>query len=104
MNLARVRIARGDGAATESALRDVLNAREKLYPAGDWRIAQAQSLVGAALMAQKRYVEAESLMAAADTGLKAIPGIQDRERVANHERLANVSQTLRRSQTISGSR
>jgi len=37
----------------------VLAAREKLYPAGGWRVAQAQSLLGAALMAQTRYAEAE---------------------------------------------
>ena len=39
-------------------------------PAGDWRIAQAQSLLGAALFAQKRYAEAEPLMLAADHVLK----------------------------------
>ena len=32
INEARVRIARGDGAATESSLRHALNARESLYP------------------------------------------------------------------------
>jgi serine/threonine protein kinase len=90
VNLARIRIARGDGAATESSLRDVLSAREQLYPPGDWRTAQAQSLLGAALMAQKRYAEAEPLMAAAESSLKAVPGLQDRERVANHDRLAGV--------------
>jgi serine/threonine protein kinase/Flp pilus assembly protein TadD len=92
VNLARVRIARGDGAATESSLRDVLSVRSKLYPPGDWRIAQARSLLGAALMTQRRYAEAEPLMVAADSGLEAVPGIQERERVANRARLA----TLRR--------
>src|SRR5262249_10396311 len=46
LNVARVRIARGEGAATESSLRTVLAARETLYRPGDWRIAQAQSLLG----------------------------------------------------------
>ena len=92
VNLARVRIARGDGAATESALREVLSEREKLYPPGDWRIAQAQSLLGAALMAQKRYAEAEPLMVEATNGLRAVPGLQEREQAANRARLA----TLRR--------
>ena len=64
------------------------SAREKLYPAGDWRIAQTQSLLGAALVAQKRYAEAEPLMIAADRGLKPVPGIEERERASNRSRLA----------------
>jgi serine/threonine protein kinase/Tfp pilus assembly protein PilF len=96
VNLARVRIARGHGAETESSLRQALSAREHLYPAGDWRIAQAQSLLGAALMAQTRYGEAEPLMLAAATGLKSIPGTQDRERVANRARLVTLYQALGR--------
>ncbi len=90
LHLSRVRILRGDGAATESTLRQILAAREKLYPAGDWRIAQAKSLLGAALMAQKRYAEAEPLMLGADNGLKPIPGLQEHERVANRERLVKL--------------
>jgi tetratricopeptide (TPR) repeat protein len=90
VNLARVRIALGDGATTEFSLREVLRAREKLYPAGDWRIAQVQSLLGAALAVQKRHAEAERLMVAADRGLLPIPGIQERERNANRARLAQL--------------
>jgi eukaryotic-like serine/threonine-protein kinase len=95
MNLARVRIARGDGAATEPSLRAALTAREKLYPAGDWRIAQTQSLLAGALAAQKRYAEAEPLMIAADRALKPIPGVQERERAANRARLAMLHQPSR---------
>jgi serine/threonine-protein kinase len=94
-NLARVRIARGDAAATESSLRAALSAREKMYPPGDWRIAQTQSLLGAALAAQKRYAEAEPLMTAADNGLKSVPGVQERERAANRARLASLQQYAR---------
>jgi tetratricopeptide (TPR) repeat protein len=90
VNLSRVRIARGDGAATESALREALSVRERLYPPDDWRIAQVQSLLGAALMAAKRDAEAEPLMLAADRGLKPIAGIQERERSANHARLEKL--------------
>ena len=90
VNLARVRIALGDGAATESPLREALTEREKLYPPGDWRIAQAQSLLGAALMAQERFAEAEPLMIAAASGLKSIPGLQERERADNRARLATL--------------
>jgi tetratricopeptide (TPR) repeat protein len=98
VNLSRVRILRGDGAATESTLRDVLTAREHLYPAGDWRTAQAQALLGAALMAQGRYAEAEPLIVAADRGLKPVPGAEQRERVANRARLVALYEKLGRPQ------
>jgi serine/threonine protein kinase len=88
--LARVRIARGDGASTESSLRHVLEARQRLYPAGDWRIAQAQSLLGAALMARARYEDAEPLMLAAAGILKPIAGSQGRECAANRARLVSL--------------
>jgi hypothetical protein len=98
VNLARVRIARGDGAATEPSLRQALSAREHLYPQGDWRIAQAQSLLGASLIAQKRYAEAEPLLLAAAANLQPIAGAQDRERVANRARLASLYDTVGRPQ------
>jgi len=98
LNEARVRIARGDGAATESTLRHVLTVRGRLYPAGDWRIAQAQSLLGAALMISRRYAEAEPLMLAADRALQPVPGVQERERAANRARLVTLYQTLGRPQ------
>jgi serine/threonine protein kinase len=88
INLARVRVARGEGAAAEALLRGALKGREQLYPPGDWRIAQAQSLLGAALLAQKRYAEAEPLMLAAAGTLAPVPGPQARERLANRARLA----------------
>lgn len=97
-NMARVRIARGAGAATESSLRRVLGARQRFYPAADWRIAQAQSLLGAALMAQARYAEAEPLMIAADNGLQPIAGPQARERLANRARLVSLYGLLKRPQ------
>jgi serine/threonine protein kinase len=88
LNLARTDIALGRGAATETALRRVLEVRQRILPAGDWRIAQTQSLLGAALMAQSRDADAEPLMRAADAVLKPIPGVQGREREANRARLA----------------
>jgi serine/threonine protein kinase len=88
LNRARTEIALGRGAAAEAALRRVLDARQRTLAAGDWRIAQAQSLLGAALMAQARDAEAEPLMRAADGVLKPVPGVQGREREANHTRLA----------------
>jgi hypothetical protein len=75
-----------------------LDVRERVYPQGDWRIAQAQSLLGASLIAQKRYAEAEPLLVAAAANLKPIPGAQDRERLANRARLALLYDTVGRPQ------
>ena len=94
VNLARVRVARGEGTAVEAPLRRILSARMKLYPEGDWRIAQARSLLAAALLAQKRYAEAEPLMLAADEALKPVPGAQGRERDANRARLVALYERL----------
>jgi hypothetical protein len=66
----------------------VLTVRQRLLPAGHWQIGQAQSLLGAALLARHRAAEAEPLMLAADAALKPVPGMQDRERLANRARLA----------------
>jgi eukaryotic-like serine/threonine-protein kinase len=96
LNLARVQIARGRGAATEAALRHVLSVRRRMLDDGDWRVAQASSLLGASLLAQRRYAEAEPLMLAAWRGLKPLPGPQDRERVANRLRLVALYERLGR--------
>ena len=95
-NLARVRLARGDAAAAESSLRQVLTTRQRLYPADEWRIAQAQSLLGAALLARRRYQEAEPLMLDADRVLKPLGGVQARERAANRARLVALYTTTGR--------
>jgi serine/threonine protein kinase len=87
LGLARVRIARGQAAAAETDLRRALATRRRIYKDGDWRIAQAQSLLGSALFAQKKYEEAEPLMAAAVRSLRPVPGRQARERTANQKRL-----------------
>ncbi len=87
LDLARVRIALGQARATEAGLRHALEVRRRLYSAGDWRIAQAESLLGAALFAQKKDGEAEPLMKAADHVLKPVPGRQGREQIANRQRL-----------------
>jgi eukaryotic-like serine/threonine-protein kinase len=89
-SLARIRIARGDAAATEPALRFALEARQRFYPPDDWRIAQTQSLLGAALLAQQRYAEAEPLLIAADKGLEPIPGMPARARDANRAWLVSL--------------
>ncbi|HZT78191.1 MAG TPA: serine/threonine-protein kinase [Vicinamibacterales bacterium] len=88
LNHARVQIARGRGAAAEPVLRRVLADRQQALAPDDWRIAQAQSLLAASLVAAHRYADAEPLMIAADRHLAAVPGSQGRERAANRARLA----------------
>lgn len=90
VDLARVRIARGRAAGEEASLRQALEIRQRMYPAGHWRIAEAQALLGASLAAQHRDAEAESLMLAADRIFKAVPGRQARDREANRARLRQL--------------
>jgi serine/threonine protein kinase/tetratricopeptide (TPR) repeat protein len=94
---ARMRILRGQGASTVGVLREVLDIRQRLYPTDTWRLAQAQSLLGAALAAAGRDAEAEPLMLAALKGLRPMPGIQGREREANRERLVALFGRSRRT-------
>ena len=90
VNLARIRIKRGQAADTAPMLRHALEARQRLYPDGDWRVAQVQSLLGAALMAQRHVHQAEALMLDADRALKPVPGPEGDERVANRVRLRQL--------------
>jgi len=90
VDLARVRIALGQASGVEVMTRRALQMRERIYPAGHWRIAEAQALLGASLAAQHRYEEAEQLMIAADRTFKPIPGRQARDRDANRERLRQL--------------
>lgn len=95
VNLARLQIARGEAAKAESVLRHVLQVRETLYPAVDWRIGQAKSLLGASLLAQGRYPEAEPLLKEAAAVLKPVAGGQGKELIANNERLAALATKIR---------
>jgi len=54
----------------EGLLRQSLEKRLRLFP-NEWRTAQAQSLLGEALTGEKRYAEAEPLLLAGFSGLKA---------------------------------
>ena len=90
VDLARVRIARGDAAAVEPMMRRAVAVRQRVFPADHWRIAEAQALLGAALAAQHRYDEARALMTAADRVLKPVRGRQLRDRDANRARLRKL--------------
>jgi hypothetical protein len=109
VNMARVQIARHEADKAEPALRHALEVRQHLYPPGDWRIAQVQSLLGASLAAQQRYDEAEPLMMTASDVLQPIPGPQGLEAADNSRRLASLHAdrdharqiSTRRTQTLS---
>jgi hypothetical protein len=75
----------------ESLTRQALEVRQRTYPAGHWRIAEAQALLGAVLAAQGRTPEAAALMTAADESFRPVPGRQARDREANRERLEHLS-------------
>lgn len=90
VELARVQVARGQAAGVEEVMRRALAIRERMFPAGHWRIAEAQALLGAALAAQGRDAEARVLMQAADRAFKPVPGRQQRDRDANRARLQRL--------------
>jgi hypothetical protein len=98
VDLARARIALGQPAGVEVMTRRALEMRQRMYPPGHWRIAEAQALLGASLAAQHRDAEAEELMRAADRAFQPIPGRQARDRDANRARL----EQLRRQRVVRG--
>ena len=97
LNAARVRIALGNAAGTDALLQHVLELRQRTLRAGDWRIAQAQSVLASSLLAQGRIAEARPLMDSADQILKPVPGVQGREYAANHARLSSLAGRSRSS-------
>jgi len=95
-NHARLQIMRREPRRAEPTLRYVLDRRERLYPPQDWHIAQVRSLLGASLLAQRRFAEAEPLLLAAAPSLKPMPGPQGREATDNSVRLALLYSAWRR--------
>ena len=68
-NLGRFYIQAGQTAKAEPLLRECLAGREKKEP-DPWRTFDTKSLLGAALLGQKKYAEAEPLLLAGYEGLK----------------------------------
>ena len=67
--LADVLLARGDVAISVANFRACLLIRENLMPE-DWRTFNTKSLIGACLLEQKRYAEAEPLLISGYDGMK----------------------------------
>jgi hypothetical protein len=64
---ARLLLDRGDAGAAQSVLREALARLAAINAPGHWRIADAESLLGASPAAQGRHAEAEGLMRRAYT-------------------------------------
>jgi serine/threonine protein kinase/tetratricopeptide (TPR) repeat protein len=90
LDLARVQVGRGAAATVESMARNALEVRQRIYAPDHWRIAEAQALLGASLVEQQRYAEAEPLMIAADRVFRPLAGRQARDREANRSRLETL--------------
>jgi serine/threonine protein kinase/Tfp pilus assembly protein PilF len=71
--LAEVLVAQGNSAEAETSARECLAIREKRFPEG-WETFDARSLVGATLLGQKKYAEAEPLLLSGYEGMKEREG------------------------------
>jgi hypothetical protein len=69
VELGTTRLQQRKYAEAETLFRDLLSVRQKQSPA-DWMMFQAQSLLGAALVGQKKYSDAEPLLLAGYAGMK----------------------------------
>jgi tetratricopeptide (TPR) repeat protein len=63
------RLAEGKFAEAETPARECLSIREKVIP-DDWRTFNARSMLGASLLGQKKYAEAEPLLLSGDAGMQ----------------------------------
>jgi tetratricopeptide (TPR) repeat protein len=83
INLASLQLARNQPVAAETLLREALPIRARapsLVPGrrrttgeDDWSVARTQALLGASLVAQRRYAEAEAVLLGARRDLDAQP-------------------------------
>ena len=69
----------GRAGEAEPLLREALTTRRGLLSAGNWRIGQAESALGACLAAQGRYGQAESLLLSGERAMASAPSARRRE-------------------------
>ena len=70
--------------------REALTLRQRLVPAGDWRLAAIKSVLGTALHRSGERAEAEVLLREASATLRDVPGPQGREAAAHRARAASL--------------
>jgi len=85
--LTRLLLADGRPAEAEASAREALAGREALHPTGEWMIAEAESLLGATLLAQGRIAEATPLLRSGYEGLLEHWGPENGYTVEARERL-----------------
>lgn len=100
LNLADVDLARHDAVAAEALARDGLRiralapdvtpGRRRLLAADDWPLGRAKTLLGATMLAQRHYDEAETLLIDGRRDLEALPARPDAALQANAARLADL--------------
>jgi tetratricopeptide (TPR) repeat protein len=88
--LAEVLLAQGKFAEAETSARECLAIREKRPPEG-WETFDARSLLGATLLGQKKYAEAEPLLLSGYNGMKER---QERIPASEKQRLNETLQHL----------
>jgi tetratricopeptide (TPR) repeat protein len=89
LNLAAVELSRKNPARAEALIRDGLRIRllaprlvpnrRRIFPEDDWSITATKSLLGASLVAERRYDEAESVLLDARRELQASPAPSRRD-------------------------
>ncbi len=85
-------VRRGDAQGAESLLREGLGFRTSKLKNGNWQIAEAESALGGCLAALKRYDEAEPLLTASYSVLRAKRGDNDKETARALARLIQLYQ------------
>lgn len=88
-----LRMEQGDIEAASTLLREALALRRTSLPQGHWRIAEAQSLLGACLSMLGRLEEADPLLSAGYAGIRTHRGEADRR--TQHARRLLIDHTRR---------
>jgi serine/threonine protein kinase/Flp pilus assembly protein TadD len=92
LTLGRIEMARGELATAEGIFRQVLPVRVKALQPTDWRIGQAQAMLGGSLAKQGKNAEAEPLLVQSLATLKDIPGPEGKDAVFARQQLAALKQ------------
>jgi len=103
INLGSVQLARGEPKSAETLVREGLRVRllapqmvpnrRRILPDDDWSIGATRSLLGAALTAQAKYREAESVLLAARHDLESLPAPVQSVVRANTRRIVDLYTT-----------
>ena len=114
INLGSVQLARKQPAAAEALLREglrirllsprVVPSRRRTFLEDDWSVGATKSLLGAALIAQARYGEAEALLLEARRDLEAMPAPPRRDIQTTLTRLVELYDAWRKPESASAYR